>query len=1294
MPKNQLTSELKKYLNINKGWLFKEDENLEIENINENNITEFIEIDLPYDWSIYKDFNQKSLSRNEGGLLDGGKAWYIKEINIDESFANKNIFIKFGGIYMDSHIYINGSLVGNYPFGYNTFSYDLTKHLKYGKNILAIKVLNEQPSSRWYSGSGIYRNVELVLREKIYIEENGIVIRTDDLKNNLTNPLTKIKLKLVNTSNFDEDIRIVYEVYNNEKLIKLFEEKEILKANQKKEIESSFTIDNPKLWDIENPNLYYLKVRAYLGENLVDEEIARYGYRFMDWTREDGFYLNGKYIKFHGVCLHHDNGALGSELFIDAERRKLQIMKDMGVNSIRTSHNPQSEEFIRLCDEMGILVQEEAFDTWHGNRKKEFDYNRFFNKISTHPDSRDDETWAEYDIKLMVKRDINSPSIIMWSIGNEIGETDHFHGIEQGIQLIKWIKEIDDTRFVTIGENKFKWNRNIGTPHSEVANYLDVVGLNYNEEGADELFERFPNWILYGAETSSAVRSRGVYYNPSNNDSIATGNANKPDRSYQMSDYGNDRVGWGATATDSWIFDRDRKYYAGQFIWTGFDYIGEPTPWHNEEDLGAPVTSSYFGIVDTAGLPKNDYYLYQSQWKKQSEKKVLHILPHWNFENKELLKSLGTDLKREDNIVPVRVYSNIQDVELFLNGNSLGKKSFNKKTTDYGMEYFEGDCERELYLEWLVPFEKGKLEAVGYGENGEVIAKDKVQTSEKESKIKLTSYNDEQFSDGLAYIRFDITDQMDNIVPTANNLVEFSCEGNAEIIGVDNGDASSQERYKIQKDGRWIRKAFSGSGIVILKLKEKGKAKLFAKSERLESANIEIEILEKKDNFEDLQKYSLLEGLINNGNGEILDYEKISIYLNNKDDVSKLKLPKKVRNLYSNRFSNFDAVNWNNEEIKNISGKGKYSIRGNSNDKEVLATIYVNDFVAVENFSCAKIKGSKNIDLPKEAFIYNTSGEVRKDKIVDWYIKGTNKKIDFEELKCEDNLLLEAKLEIKDFKPEMSIRFVEKDNDSIVYSYNYARAWNGSEIPAGIASYTNKDKNSADSTKFLNNEIVPFENQFLDRWTNISEKHRKNDWAGILFGQAGEFKQFVLNKLEVFFFPEDKDISMPKNYSIEYFLPKEISFPSDYQNINELDHELSKNENWVKIEKFSEKIGEHQYARVFEFEDISTHAIRVNMSAQDDKFLGVSEIKAFGKVVKEYEDFKLDIIIDGNKQEYIEDKVVYEIEQDAKEIVVKATNNASVIKIEGIEEKDDINYIIRSENKLKESKIILRRKNV
>ena len=582
----------------------------------------------------------------------------------------------------------------------------------------------------------------------------------------------------------------------------------------------------------DKPALYELVTRIYRDGQLVDAKKDLFGYRYYNWTPNEGFSLNGQRIKFHGVSLHHDHGALGAEENYKAEYRRLKQMKEMGVNSIRTTHNPASEQTLQIAAELGLLVQEEAFDTWYGG-KKPYDYGRFFEKDATHPEAKKGEKWSDYDLRTMVERGKNNPAIVMWSIGNEIGEANgDAHSLATVKRLVKVIKSVDKTRYVTMGADKFRFGDGSGG-HEKIADELDAVGFNYSEENYKALRAKHPNWLIYGSETSSATRTRGSYFHPEQE----WVGSNQSWRNYEQSDYGNDRVGWGKTATASWTFDRDNAGYAGQFIWTGTDYIGEPTPWHNQNST--PVKSSYFGIVDTAGIPKNDYYLYQSQWVSAKKKPMVHLLPHWNWEDQELADNVAD----AENKIPVRAYSNAASVELFLNNQSLGLKKFNKKETSDGRSYQEGANPQELYLEWKVAYQPGTLEAVARDDQGKEIARDKIVTAGQPAGVRLVKEEHAIAADGkdLTYIYYEIVDRDGNVVPTANNLVRFQLHGQGQLVGVDNGEQASRERYKEQADGSWVRKAFNGKGVAIVKSTDQaGKFTLTAHSDLLKSDQVTI----------------------------------------------------------------------------------------------------------------------------------------------------------------------------------------------------------------------------------------------------------------------------------------------------------------------------------------------------------------------------------------------------------------------------------------------------------------------
>ena len=903
---------------FNQNWHFKLNANAKDAVKPDADVSSWKKLDLPHDWSIYNDFDHDSPAQNEGGQLNGGDAWYRKTFKLDEEDLNKNVRITFDGVYMDSQVYVNGQLVGHYPNGYNQFSYDITDYLhKDGReNVVAVHAINKQPSSRWYSGSGIYRDVTLQVTDKVHAEKNGTTILTPDLEKQQKGKVdTHVTSKIVNTDDKDHEILAEYQIIerNGQAVTDLVRTaSQVLKAHQSTSLNAILQVDKPKLWTVLNdkPALYELVTRVYRDGQLVDAKKDLFGYRYYNWTPNEGFSLNGERIKFHGVSLHHDHGALGAEENYKAEYRRLKQMKDMGVNSIRTTHNPASEQTLQIAAELGLLVQEEAFDTWYGG-KKQYDYGRFFDKDATHPDAKKGEKWSDFDLRTMVERGKNNPAIVMWSIGNEIGEADGKpRSLATVKRLVQVIKAVDKTRYVTMGADKFRFGDGSGD-HEKIANELDAVGFNYSEDNYKKLRAKHPNWLIYGSETSSATRTRGSYFRPERE----LVHSNQAYRHYEQSDYGNDRVGWGKTATASWTFDRDNAGYAGQFIWTGTDYIGEPTPWHNQNQT--PVKSSYFGIVDTAGIPKNDYYLYQSQWVSAEKKPMVHLLPHWNWENSTLKENVAD----ADGKIPVRAYSNAASVELFLNGNTLGKKTFTKKQTSDGRPYQEGAKPNELYLEWKVAFEAGTLEAVARDEAGNIVARDKIVTAGEPAGVRLVKEENAIAADGkdLTYIYYEIVDSKGNVVPTANNLVRFQLHGQGQIVGVDNGEQASRERYKEQADGSWIRKAFNGKGVVIVKSTEQaGKFTLTAHSDFLKSGQTTI-FTGKKDQAEKT----------------VLGTEvpKVRTVIG-----QEAKMPSKVAFIYSDGSREKLPVEWS---AVNVNEPGIFTVKGVSNGRDVEARVEV-----------------------------------------------------------------------------------------------------------------------------------------------------------------------------------------------------------------------------------------------------------------------------------------------------------------------------------------------------------------
>lgn len=1050
------------------------------------------QIRLPHDWSIFLDFNQNSPAQNEGGLLDGGTGWYRKSFFMPQTDQDKKVRIRFGGVYMDSTVYVNGTRVGNYPAGYTSFSYDISDYLNYGDqvNLIAVKVVNRQPSSRWYSGSGIYRDVELIVTDPVHIPLYGTYITTPYLKDELANnreATTHIQTKVKNQTTTDQEVVLQYQLTNADGDFvgdQVTGRGQMVTAGSELVFEQNISVAQPALWSTDNPNLYYLITKVVIDDKMVDQTTTRFGYRYMDWTPADGFALNGQYLKFHGVCMHHDQGALGAVANETAIRRQMQIMKQMGVNAIRSTHNQADDKLVAICEEMGLLLIDEAFDTWYQG-KKPYDYGRFFERTATHPEAKPGQTWAEFDIKEMVNRDKNSPAIMMYSLGNEIWEAS---GSPKSVttveQLSAWVKQVDPTRYITMGQDQMKDHN---AAKLKISERLGAVGLNYAEEQWAGYHREHPEWLIYGSETSSATRSRGVYYD-STRDDISHDASSA--RKYQQSDFGNDHVGWGRTATSSWRIDRDHKGYAGQFIWTGFDYIGEPTPWHNQQASGAPSKSSYFGIVDTAGFPKNDYYLYQSQW---TTKPMLHILPHWNWSaaEKEQMKAQGTNLKRLDDKIPIRIFSNAAQVELFLNEQSLGTKQFTQKQTDYGLTYQEGDRPQQLYLEWLVDYVPGTLRAVAMDAAGQKVAEQEIKTAGKASRVRLYPEQRVIIADNqdLAYIPFVIEDENGTMVPYADNQVIFEASGAGQIVGVDNGNGASQERYQAQADGSWQRRAFSGKGLVIVQAGDQaGNITLVAKSDGLDGDTVSIYTTESAS--QDILGYEIPVLTVQQGSSEVV-------------------LPEQIKAIFGNGQTESVSVSWADYDKEKLNQVGIFYVDGQAEGQSVQIKIIVKGVVGHKPMVVRTAVNQLPV-LPTHASIIYSDGMIE------------SKPVAWAELNLADYQTVGSEVIVSGQVPALNQMPVQA-TVRVVQSLEGAKniAVRQGQYPIPTASFEAGDKVTAINDGNLS---------FYGRWTNWvtgGYANAKADWVQLEFEQPVGF-----DKVGIHFFT-DGQTKEPANLEIQ-----------------------------------------------------------------------------------------------------------------------------------------------------------------
>jgi len=736
-------------------------------------------LDVPHDWSISQPFTQNSPAGAGAGYLNGGVGWYRKTFTLPAAAQGKRVFVQFDGAYMDSTVWMNGTQVCARPYGYVSYECDFTSAAQFGAtNVLAVRLNNQQPSSRWYSGSGIYRHVWLKTVNPVRVAYTGTRITTPAIT--AASATVDVTVAVQNDATSSQTVTVTSAVLDasGAQVAQGSAPAAPVAAGSTGDVTQTLTVSNPALWSIATPNLYSLVTTISVGGAVVDTYTTPFGIRSFAFDANKGFSLNGQSVKLNGVCNHHDLGSLGSAVNTRAIEKRLRMLKDMGVNALRTSHNPPAPEFLYLADSLGFLVMDEAFDTWD-EAKVQFDYARFFAQ------------WSTTDISAMVARDRNHPGVIIWSIGNEIADPGN-HTAAQS--LIAAVKTQDTSR--VIGQAFLEASPDPGTGAME-----DVIGLNYAPYVYDALHSSNPTWKFFASESSSAVRSRGVYKLPASQN-ILTSSDN------QCSSYDNSVVSWGASAESSWQSVNTRAFIAGEFIWTGFDYIGEPTPY------AWPSKSSYFGAIDTAGFPKDIFYFYQSRWNYAGPTMV-HIVPmDWTS------WTAGQS-------VPVYVYSNADSVELFLNGTSLGSQDINPAPSQPGSGH----------LLWTVPFAKGTLQAKAT-KNGAVAVTDTVQTAGAAAALKLTADRTTIAADGsdLAYVEVDIVDASGIVVPQAANVVTFTVTGAGAIAGVDNGDATSHEPYT-----GTTRSAFSGKALAILRsTKTSGTITLQATSGVLTSASVQI----------------------------------------------------------------------------------------------------------------------------------------------------------------------------------------------------------------------------------------------------------------------------------------------------------------------------------------------------------------------------------------------------------------------------------------------------------------------
>ncbi len=790
--------ESRQHLLMDKNWKFIQSDVNGAEKQNFND-ADWRTINLPHDWSIEGEFKEDAITKGPGGYLPTGIGWYRKHFSLSSVGKDQQFWIEFDGVYMNSDVWLNGHHLGKHPYGYTSFYYDLTPFIKRGENIIAVRVDNSlQPNSRWYSGSGIYRHVWLNIAGSVHIAQWGTYITTPQVDS--SSATISVRTSIENHLEVSKNLVLRSVVINGSgKEVAVVETPVTLTSAGKTDVEQSLKVDSPELWSIETPSIYTLQSYVVEGTKPIDSYISTFGIRKIEYDTDKGFFLNGKHVKMNGVCLHHDAGCLGTAIPEQAWIRRLQLLKDMGCNAIRTSHNPPAPEFLDLCDKMGFLVMDEIFDEWILKKGQvDFSYHLYF------------EEWWKSDLLSIIRRDRNHPSIVIWSAGNEVIEQVSETGSEVLQKLVEVFHKEDPTRPVTQANDRIAAGD--GPAKLPFLELQDIVGYNYVDRWNErrELYYSIDrhdhsDWKMIGTENISVGGIRGQY-------SIER---DLPERGPGRSrDY---RLGM-IQAEQLWKFTLVNDYVVGDFMWTGIDYLGEA--WW-------PSKNSSSGVIDLCGFPKDGYYFYKSQWTREP---MVHLFPHWNWEG------------HEGRVISVIAYTNCDTVELFLNGKSFGKKSYvfpqqghTNAWNTYTRPYI-APTTSDLYLTWDVPYEPGTLKAVGR-KNGRIVTEE-VHTTSKPAAIRLSADKMELSADAwdIVNVKVEIIDENGLTVPDANNLIKFKVEGEGILIGTDNGNPQDKTLMKSKQ-----RNTFNGLALAVIQSTEKsGNIRITASSADLKDAVLQV----------------------------------------------------------------------------------------------------------------------------------------------------------------------------------------------------------------------------------------------------------------------------------------------------------------------------------------------------------------------------------------------------------------------------------------------------------------------
>jgi len=1240
---------------FNDNWKFHRGDIENAESVDLND-TSWDDVDLPHDYSIDQSFTTSGEA--ESGFLLGGVGWYRKSFVVPEKYQDKQLMIEFDGAYMNAEVYLNGKKLGEHPYGYTAFAFDLTEGLICdGKteNVLVVKTDNKIPSSRWYSGSGIYRDVTLTVTNQVHVGYNGTQIIARDLKDNHDKV---VDVDIVTTVENDGDAKKTVTVKNtfldeNGQIASdTVTQNVTIGAKSVLDVKQKVAMNDPELWSLENAYMYTMKTEIVDNDNVLDTYETDYGFRYYNFDNNTGFSLNGENMKLKGVSMHHDQGALGAVANRDAIERQVTILKDMGCNAIRVTHNPAADVLLDICNEHGMLVINEAFDGWteykNGNVN---DYTSYFEETITKDNQiingQAGMQWGEFDVKAMVDGAKNDPCVIMWSLGNEIdegvsGNTSHYVNLVDNI--IDWVQEIDMTRPLTIGDNRKGSSSTLNQINQKIFEAGGVIGMNYtNQSQTNSLHNTYPDWPLYGSETASAIHSRGIY--------------NTKGQDYanlQMSEYDNDsaKVGWGLSASDAWSVVIQNDFNAGEFVWTGFDYIGEPTPWNgvgtgSVSGQGAKPNSSYFGIVDTAGFPKDTYYLYKSLWDEDSQ--VLHLMSTWN--NNEIVKESNGKVK-------VDVYTNAAKVELYLNGRKVGEDSATQHKTNLGYTY-QTFSNGEFYPSFYVTWEEGTLSAKAYDKAGNLISEEvlegrtSVSTNTAATHLDAYANKNEINADGvsLSYITVDVKDRQNQIVAGANNRVQLSIEGNGKIVGVDNGNPADTDSYKGNS-----RKAFSGKALVIVQsTKEEGSFTLTASSDGLTSSSVTVKTKKAETEGEAyLQSYKISKNMyVPIGQAPVL--------------------PASVVGSYSNGDRQELNIHWDTYDSQLLNKVGKFTVTGSLENSEAIVTVdihVIGEIVKMESYSTVT-NVNKQPNLPQTLRGFYANGEYSEQFPVEWDIpEGAFAKEGIVVIKGHASVLDDEKEVFANVRVEAAL--AESYNIASKNNNDAPRFTNGT-LQNGTISEPSTTAIS-DSLLQLNDGVTGESVDTSARWTNWAI--RNTSPAVDTYLQLEWQQEYSMQNVKLWHFTDNSASVLPgdQNVRFEYY-----------------DNATSQ---WVEIEsshitQVSYLSGDTPYGFIH---PVTTNKLRIWLkSPQVGKCIGLTEVEVYNYVeptqaysVAEIDDIKLDNVaiedFNGFKG-FDEETLTYSVELDSDKcpnISILTSYNESVVVLPIYE--DAVKIFIKSED--------------